>query len=117
MSRRLSPVPSTSEGPDGASVLVGEAGPEAAELPASRPSSKPERIYLRRREIDTPAKAAQSAHVAIVDWRVAEIRNALGQRFRSTLHVEVRRPWWMPGWLYERLMRSIVVETNAERVR
>lgn len=75
------------------------------------------RIYLSRRDIRTPEQASRAAHEAIVDWRSTEIRNALGQRFRASIHVELHRPWWMPARLYEALMRSIVVETNAERTR
>jgi len=75
------------------------------------------RIYLGRRDVRSAAQASRSAHEAIVEWRSTEIRNALGQRFRASVRVEVRQPWWMPSWLYERLMRSIVVETDAERTR
>lgn len=75
------------------------------------------RIYLGRRDVRDAATASSRAHEAIVEWRSTEIRNALGQRFRSSIHVELRRPRWMPGPLYRALMRSIVVETQAERTR
>lgn len=75
------------------------------------------RIYLGRRDVRTPARAAETAHAAIVAWRSTEVRNALGQHFRASVQVEVRRPWWMPLAVYERLMRTVVVTSSAERRR
>jgi hypothetical protein len=47
----------------------------------------------------------------ISDWQETRVRNALGQEFRSTSsRVLIRRPGWMPGWFYRRLMRTVVIE-------
>jgi hypothetical protein len=75
------------------------------------------RIFLSSRDVTSPAKAATTAHDAITEWRTTEVRNALGQKFRASVHVEVRQPWWMPGPLYRALMRTIVIEAKAERTR
>ena len=75
------------------------------------------RIFLNERDVRSPEAAARAAHEAILEWRVTEIRNALGQRFRAGVRVELHRPWWMPAFLYEILMRSIVIEGTAERVK
>ena len=75
------------------------------------------RIYLSRRDTRTPEQAAQTAAAAISEWREVEVRNALGQHFRSSMRVSIRRPWWMPAPLYRALMRSVVLETQSERTR
>lgn len=75
------------------------------------------RIFLSRRDVASPAKAQSAAHDAITEWRTTEVRNALGQKFRASVHVQVRRPWWMPGPLYRAIMRTIVIQAKAERVK
>lgn len=74
------------------------------------------RIYLGHRA-STPGRAERAALQAITDWRQTEIRNALGQKFRSSIQVNLRRPWWMPSRLYLALMRSVVVSSKSERLR
>jgi hypothetical protein len=75
------------------------------------------RIYLSARDVRTPAKAERAAVMAITDWQETVVRNALGQKFKASARVELCRPWWMPGFLYNVLMRSILVEHRAERMR
>jgi hypothetical protein len=41
----------------------------------------------------------------------AELRNYLD--LKPTIRVEIRRPRWMPGAMYRRLLRSIIVEERA----
>jgi hypothetical protein len=43
----------------------------------------------------------------------AELRSYLS--IREEIRVEIRRPRWMPGALFRRLLRSIVVEERAGR--
>lgn len=72
------------------------------------------RIYLGARDLATPEKAAARTREVIADWESVRVKTALGTHFRYTSRVELVRPWWMPAWLYGRLMRSIVVENQAE---
>jgi hypothetical protein len=73
------------------------------------------RIYLSRRDLRTPEHAQNAAVEAITDWQDTLVRNALGQKYHASARVLLRRPWWMPGPLYQALLRSIVVEHQAER--
>jgi hypothetical protein len=75
------------------------------------------RIYLGHRDVRSPEAARTAARDEILGWHSTEVRNALGQKFRASMRVELVCPWWMPGPLYQRLLRSIVVETRAERTR
>jgi hypothetical protein len=75
------------------------------------------RIYLGHRDVRSPDAARAAAQQEIAGWHSTEVRNALGQHFRASMRVELQRPWWMPSALYQRLLRSIVVETRAERTR
>ena len=75
------------------------------------------RIYLGHRDVRSPEAAERAAREEIVGWTSTLVRNALGQKFRASARVELQRPWWMPGALYQRLLRSIVVESRAERTR
>lgn len=75
------------------------------------------RIYLSRRDIRTPEQASRASFDAISEWQATEVRNALGQRFRATVRVGLRRPWWMPAPLYHALLRSVVTEHGWERTR
>ena len=75
------------------------------------------RIFLSRRDVRTPAVAQERALLAVSDWQRTIVRNALGQKFRASARVELRRPWWLPEPLYQALLRSIVVEHHAERTR
>ena len=58
------------------------------------------------------ASPRDRAHV-LADWQTVRIREAMGQRFLQNTRVVLIRPRWMPGWLYRRLLRSIVVEGSA----
>ena len=75
------------------------------------------RIYLGARDTRS-ATAVRSATVeAISEWQATEIKNALGQKFRATVRVGLRRPWWLPTPLYLALLRSIVTESAWEQRR
>lgn len=75
------------------------------------------RVFVGERKSANPAKTQQAVQDAISDWQVLEIRNALGQKFRATMQVRLHRPWWMPGFLYRRLMASVVIDNHLERKR
>lgn len=38
----------------------------------------------------------------------------LGEHFRETIHVQIRKPWWMPKALYRALMRTIIVSKEVQ---
>jgi hypothetical protein len=76
------------------------------------------RAYLRARDLATPVKAVAKRDRIIADWSALRVQTALGAQFRHESRVSLRRPWWMPGPLYRRLLASIVVEYRAaERVK
>lgn len=75
------------------------------------------RVYLSRRDVRSPQIAQDRAVEALTDWQETIVRNALGQKFRATARVGIRRPWWMPRGMYHALLRSIVVEHHAEQKR
>ena len=75
------------------------------------------RIYLGRRDVRDATAAQAAAFEAISEWRQTEIRNALGQRFRASVRVGLRRPWWLPRRLYHALLASVVTEDRLERKR
>jgi hypothetical protein len=75
------------------------------------------RIYVGKRKSADPGKTGRAVAEAISEWRDVEIRNALGQKFRGSVQVFLRRPMWMPSFLYRRLMASVVVENKLERKR
>jgi hypothetical protein len=73
------------------------------------------RLYLSRRDTRSPAVAQQATFDAISDWQATEIKNALGQHFRASVRVGLRRPWWMPRALYRALLASVVTEARWEQ--
>jgi hypothetical protein len=75
------------------------------------------RAYVGGRKSADPAKTERAIAEAVGDWQRMEIRNALGQKFRASMQVEIRRPWWMPGLLYRALMRAVVVHSRLERLK
>ena len=75
------------------------------------------RVYIGRRDSADPIKTQRAVREAITDWQVLVIKNALGQRFKATMQVSLRRPRWMPKWLYSRLMASVVIDNHLERKR
>ena len=75
------------------------------------------RVYIGRRDSADPIKTQRAVREAITDWQVLVIKNALGQKFRATMQVRLHRPWWMPGFLYRRLMASVVIDNHLERKR
>jgi hypothetical protein len=75
------------------------------------------RIYVGKRKAASPRKTERAVAEAIGEWRDLEVRNALGQKFRASMQVALRRPWWMPGFFYRRLMATVVVENKLERKR
>ncbi len=75
------------------------------------------RLYLSRRDTRSPEAVRAATFEAISDWQATEVKNALGQKFRATVRVGLRRPWWMPGPLYRALMRSVVTESAWEQRR
>ena len=85
--------------------------------PAASVAARRGRIYLDARDTRSPDAARRSSFEAISDWQATEVKNALGQRFRATARVVLRRPWWMPGPLYRALLRSVVVESHWEQRR
>lgn len=44
------------------------------------------------------------------------IQDALQIRFHYQARVTVRKPSWMPEWVYQRLMRTIVIEVTEGRI-
>ncbi len=77
-----------------------------------------DRAFLRARDLADPAKAVRKRDEILFDWTSVKVRTALGAAFRHDARATLRRPWWMPAWLYRRLLASIVVEyRGAERVR
>lgn len=75
------------------------------------------RIFMNRRDVRSPEAAERAAFQAISEWRSVEMKNALGQHFGLTVRVGLRRPAWMPAWLYRRLLASVVTEERLERTR
>jgi hypothetical protein len=75
------------------------------------------RAYVGTRKSASPAKTEREIAAAVGDWQRLEIRNALGQKFRASMQVEIRRPWWMPSPLYRALMRAVVVHSRLERLK
>lgn len=69
------------------------------------------RFMGSRKVRDLPAITAHTAQV-IADWEQLRVRTAMGNTFRRESRIVLRRPRWMPGFLYGRLLRSIVVETR-----
>ena len=77
-----------------------------------------DRAYLRARDLASPAKAVGKRDQIIRDWTELTVQTALGVQFRHGARVILRRPGWLPGPLYRRLLASIVVEYRAsERVK
>lgn len=75
------------------------------------------RLFLSRRDTRSPDAARHATFEAISDWQATLVKNALGQKFRASARVVLRRPWWMPSPLYRALMRSVVVESGWEQRR
>ncbi len=72
---------------------------------------------LRPHQRRTPEQAAASTRKVIADWDTERIRIGLAAEFHRSTRVSLVRPWWLPPWLYSRLMRSIVVEAKQEESR
>ncbi|MEW6223179.1 MAG: hypothetical protein AB1627_00980 [Chloroflexota bacterium] len=68
--------------------------------------------FLGARKSSTPEAFGRHATRLLADWQEHRIRTALGMEFRQTSRVLIARPWWMPGWLFRRLMRSVLIETK-----
>ena len=75
------------------------------------------RVFVGERKSADPAKTQRAVKDAISEWQALVIRNALGQKFRATMQVRLHRPWWMPGFLYSRLMASVLIDNHLERKR
>jgi hypothetical protein len=67
--------------------------------------------------VRSPEAAGRATVEAIADWQATIVKNALGQRFRASVRVGLRRPWWMPAPLYRVLLRSVVTESRWEQKR
>jgi len=56
--------------------------------------------------------------LVLADWQAARVRTALGVEFRQSSRVLLRRPGWMPRFIFHELLRAIVIETDGKiRVR
>lgn len=66
--------------------------------------------FLGRRKTTSPAKFDKHVRRKLADWQEFRVRTALGMEFRQTSRVLLVKPWWMPRALYDRLLRSIVIE-------
>ena len=75
------------------------------------------RLYLSRRDTRSAEAARQASFEAISEWQATEIKNALGQKFRASVRVGLRRPWWLPSPIYRALLRSVVTESRLEQKR
>lgn len=75
------------------------------------------RAFLGRRKTRTPEKFGRHAARELAAWQEHRIRTALGMEFRQTSRVLIVQPWWMPGALYRRLMRTIVIESKDVQAR
>jgi hypothetical protein len=73
--------------------------------------------FLGERKTTSPEKFAKHSRRVLADWQEHRIRTALGMEFRQSSRVLIVKPWWMPGPLYRRLMRSIVIETRDVAAR
>lgn len=69
------------------------------------------RFMGSRKVRDLKAVTGHTAQL-IADWEQLRVRTAMGNTFKRESRIVLRRPRWMPGPLYTRLMRSIVVETR-----
>lgn len=69
------------------------------------------RFMGSRKMRDLPTMARRTSQV-IADWEQLRVRTSMGNEFRRESRVVLARPWWLPPWLYTRLLRSIVVETR-----
>ena len=114
MSARILPAPSASGGPERDRYSPETAGGREASASAVRPRG---RVYLGRRDVRSPETARRAAFEAISEWESTVVKNAMGQRFRASVRVGLRRPWWMPAPLYHRLLSSIVTESGWEQKR
>ncbi len=74
-------------------------------------------MNLKPWQRSSPDKAAASTRKVIADWDTERIRIGLAAEFHRSTRVSLVRPWWLPPWLYSRLMRSIVVEAKQEESR
>lgn len=72
------------------------------------------RRYLRARRVKSPAEAYRSTLIVLDEWRTLRLKTALGQAFRQTERVVMRRPGWMPRRLYLYLLSTIVFEAPGE---
>lgn len=79
-----------------------------------KPAAK---AFLGKRRIATREAFERHARTEISEWQALQIKTALGMRFRQTSRVAIVRPLWMPGFLYRRLLRSIVIETRELEAR
>lgn len=66
--------------------------------------------FLGHRKTSSSAKFDKHVRRELADWQEFRIRTALGMEFRQTSRVLLAPPRWMPGWLYRRLLGSIVIE-------
>lgn len=68
--------------------------------------------YMGSRKMrDLRAVTAHTAQV-IADWEQLRLTTALGTVVKRESRIVLKQPVWMPGWLYRRLLRSMVVETR-----
>ena len=44
-----------------------------------------------------------------------DVEDYLRLEFKIQQRISVHAPWWMPQWLYRRLMRSILIEQKPLR--
>jgi hypothetical protein len=61
---------------------------------------------------DLIAGPREDPSLVLASWQTIRIRSALGLQLRQTSRVLIRPPRWMPRWLYQMLMRSIVVDVD-----
>lgn len=73
--------------------------------------------FLGQRKTTSPAKFDRHVRRELADWQEFRIRTALGMEFRQTSRVLLVKPRWMPGAIYRRLLRSIVIETKDVAAR
>lgn len=70
------------------------------------------KAFLGRRKTSGPGKFDRHVRRELASWQEFRIRTALGMEFRQTSRVLIVKPAWMPGVLFRRLMRSVVIETK-----
>lgn len=55
-------------------------------------------------------KAADTLSARLIGEKELYVRSTLGMHFHQHIRILVRKPTWMPGFLYNGLMRTIIIE-------